>query len=325
MSRPQDLSPPEMLWRGWGDPARARPLPDAVRELLHDLLGVRPADAPPLPLAEVGVPASRLPPATRAALAAVVGDGSIRDDDESRVRHTRGKSTPDLLRIRRGDVAAAPDAVVLPGTHDDVLGVLRVCTEHRVVVVPYGGGTSVVGGLTPAGTRADGGGEGGEGGDGGDGGRWPVVALDLRRLDRMTAFDAVSRTATLEPGLRAPRAEALLRERGHTLGHFPQSYEWATIGGFAAARSSGQASAGYGRFDDMVVGLTVATPRGTLELGRAPKSAAGPDLRGGGVPFFRGGHGRAGRARGGGPAADRAQAARRAREGGGPGRPHPPR
>ena len=270
-----------MLWRGWGDPARARPLPDAVRELLHDLLGVRPADAPPLPLAEVGVPASRLPPATRAALAAVVGDGSIRDDDESRVRHTRGKSTPDLLRIRRGDVAAAPDAVVLPGTHDDVLGVLRVCTEHRVVVVPYGGGTSVVGGLTPAGTRADGGGEGGEGdgGDGGDGGRWPVVALDLRRLDRMTAFDAVSRTATLEPGLRAPRAEALLRERGHTLGHFPQSYEWATIGGFAAARSSGQASAGYGRFDDMVVGLTVATPRGTLELGRAPKSAAGPDLR----------------------------------------------
>jgi alkyldihydroxyacetonephosphate synthase len=265
-----------MLWRGWGDPARARPLPDAVRELLRDLLGVRPADAPPLPLADVRVPASRLPVAARAALAASVGDGSIRDDDESRVRHTRGKSTPDLVRIRRGDAAAAPDAVVLPGTHDDVLAVLRVCTEHRVAVVPYGGGTSVVGGLAPAAPADD----GADDGDGdAEGERRPVIALDLRRLDRMAGFDPVSRTATLEPGLRAPQAEALLRERGHTLGHFPQSYEWATIGGFAAARSSGQASAGYGRFDDMVVGLTVATPRGTLELGRAPKSAAGPDLR----------------------------------------------
>jgi alkyldihydroxyacetonephosphate synthase len=134
-------------------------------------------------------------------------------------------------------------------------------------VVPFGGGTSVVGGLTPPGEDS-----------GGPGGR-PRIALDLCRLDRLVAIDPVSHTATLETGLRAPRAEALLRERGFTLGHFPQSYEWATIGGFAAARSSGQASAGYGRFDDMVVGLTVATPQGTLELGRAPKSAAGPDLR----------------------------------------------
>lgn len=261
-----------MLWRGWGDPARARPLPEPVRDLLRELLGVRPADAAPVPLAEVRAPASRLPAAGRAELAAAVGDGSLRDDDESRIRHTRGKSTPDLLRIRRGDAAAAPDAVVLPGTHDDVLAVLRVCTEHGVAVVPYGGGTSVVGGLTPAPAPVS------AGGDAANGGR-PVIALDLRRLDRMADFDPVSRTATLEAGLRAPMAEALLYERGHTLGHFPQSYEWATIGGFAATRSSGQASAGYGRFDDMVVGLTAATPRGTLELGRAPKSAAGPDLR----------------------------------------------
>ena len=86
-------------------------------------------------------------------------------------------------------------------------------------------------------------------------------------------------TATLEPGLRGPEAEALLAEHGLTIGHFPQSFEHGSIGGFAATRSSGQASAGYGRFDAMVVGLTVATPTGTLELGSSPANAAGPDLR----------------------------------------------
>jgi alkyldihydroxyacetonephosphate synthase len=106
-----------------------------------------------------------------------------------------------------------------------------------------------------------------------------VIALDLRRLDRLVSVDEVSRTAVLEAGLRAVNAERLLAEHGLTLGHFPQSFEMATIGGFAAARSAGQSSAGYGRFDDMVVGLTVATPRGTVTLGTAPKSAAGPDLR----------------------------------------------
>jgi alkyldihydroxyacetonephosphate synthase len=251
-----------MLWSGWGDPARATRLPDSVRGLLADLLGVKPLDTPPTPLTEIAVPASRLTGAAAAALAAAVGEQYVRVDDESRIRHTGGKSTPDLLRIRRGDAAAAPDAVVLPGSPGEVLAVLRICTAHRVAVVPFGGGTSVVGGLAPA-----------------AGGFAAAVALDLRRLDRLVEVDTVSRTATLEPGLRAPRAEALLAERGYTLGHFPQSFEWATIGGFAAARSSGQASAGYGRFDDMVVALTLATPRGRIDLGRAPRSAAGPDLR----------------------------------------------
>jgi alkyldihydroxyacetonephosphate synthase len=101
----------------------------------------------------------------------------------------------------------------------------------------------------------------------------------MRRLDALVDLDEGSRLATLEPGLRGPQAEALLGERGYTLGHFPQSFEYATLGGFAAARSSGQASAGYGRFDELVLGLRAATPVGTLALGRAPRSAAGPDLR----------------------------------------------
>ncbi|MGV9245830.1 FAD-binding oxidoreductase [Streptomyces sp. NPDC003710] len=251
----------DMLWSGWGDPARATPLPDTVIGLLRDMLGVKPHGAEPVALDEITVPEPPLDPAAHQALLDAVGaEEHLRTDAESRIRHTRGKSTPDLLRIRDGDVGDLPAAVVLPASHEEVLAVMEVCAGHDLALVPFGGGTSVVGGLAPERRR-------------------PFVALDLRRMDGLLDIDPVSRTATLLPGLRAPQAEALLAEHGFTLGHFPQSYEWATIGGFAAARSSGQASAGYGRFDEMVLGLTLATPTGTLEVGRAPRSAAGPDLR----------------------------------------------
>ncbi|MFJ4970694.1 FAD-binding oxidoreductase [Streptomyces sp. NPDC088755] len=251
----------EMLWSGWGDPAKAAPLPDTVTGLLRDLLGVTPRPGGPPALAAIEVPASPLTEEARTALAgSLAAEDALRDDADSRIRHTRGKSTPDLLRIRAGEVDDVPAAVVLPGSHDEVVAVLRACAAHGLSAVPFGGGTSVVGGLAPETKR-------------------PFVALDLRRLDRLVAVDGISRTATLEPGLRGPRAEALLNEQGWTLGHFPQSFEWASVGGFAAARSSGQASAGYGRFDEMVLALTVATPEGTLETGRVPRSAAGPDLR----------------------------------------------
>ena len=253
---------PEISWSGWGDPEEAQPLAPAVRELLTQALGVRGPGTTAGGIAAVRVPDSTLPDAARKRLAGAVGAEHVLEDSASRVRRTRGKSTPDLLRLRAGEADDAPDAVVLPSAHEEVLELVRACAEHRVAVVPFGGGTSVVGGLEP---RRE--------------GFAAVVALDLRRMDRLLAVDEESRTATLEPGLRGPQAETLLGERGYTIGHFPQSFEYATIGGFAAARSSGQASAGYGRFDERVVALTVATPEGTIELGRAPKSAAGPDLR----------------------------------------------
>lgn len=256
------MSPKPMLWRGWGDPAKATDLPGPVRDLLRELLGVHPPQHPAVSLDQVRLPPAALPPAILAELTDITGAAHVHTDHESRVRHTRGKSTTDLLRMRAGDARDAPDAVVLPGSHEEVTEVLRVCSAHRVAVVPFGGGTSVVGGLTPVRRGFTG-----------------VVALDLSRLSRLVSVDRDSLLAELEAGLRAPEAERLLAGHGLTLGHFPQSYEYATLGGFAAARSAGQASTGYGRFDDMVMGMTVATPRGTLRLGRAPKSAAGPDLR----------------------------------------------
>ncbi len=261
MSRPTAPAPTSR-WFGWGSDDAATPLSPEVLGLLEAGLGIRPRDARPVALTDVRLPGCRLPQDAREALTAAVGAGHVLEDDRSRILHTRGKSTPDLLRLRGGEADDAPDAVVLPADEDEVVAVLRVCVAHRVAVVPYGGGTSVVGGLV---ARRD--------------GFAGVIALDLSRLNRLLAVDEVSLTATLEPGLRTPQAEELLAAHGLQLGHQPQSYEYATIGGYAATRSSGQASAGYGRFDELVVGLRLATPEGVWELGRAPATAAGPDLR----------------------------------------------
>jgi alkyldihydroxyacetonephosphate synthase len=253
---------PELSWSGWGDPAQAAPLPEGLHALLRDALGVRDGRPVPASIDHLELVPARLPQTTAAELTAIAGSDHARSDHEARARHALGRSTIDLLRLRAGRPLHAPDLVLTPGSHDEILKLLTVCSDRRVAVVPFGGGTSVVGGLRPE-TGAFAG----------------SVALDLRRLNALRDLDEESRLAVLEPGLRGPDAEALLGERGYTIGHFPQSFEYATLGGFAAARSSGQASAGYGRFDELVLALKLATPAGTLELGRAPRSAAGPDLR----------------------------------------------
>lgn len=250
-----------MAWDAWGDPDRGSPLPDHLRTLLSQAFGIDATPASPIDEADVRLPDPCLAATDRAALEAIVGADAVSTAHAVRLRHAGGKSTPDLLRRSRQD-QDAPDAVVAPGSHDEVVATLQHCADSRVAVVAFGGGTSVVGGLDPVREGFD-----------------TVVALDLHRLDSVREVDATAGTARLGAGLTGPRAEELLGRHGLSLGHYPQSFEFASIGGFAATRSSGQSSAGYGRFDDMVQGLTIATPRGTLDLGRAPASAAGPDLR----------------------------------------------
>lgn len=251
-----------MVWDAWGIPAGHKPLSAQVRGLLTQVFGVSGDPVARRAEGDVALRESALTPAQRAGLAELVGADNVSTDHRHRLRHAGGKSTPDLLRRRAEEPQAAPDAIVFPADHDQVLAVLAYCAEHAIAVVPFGGGTSVVGGVDPVRGRFD-----------------TVIAVDLRRLDTVSRIDPVSGMATLGAGLTGPRAEELLAAHGLSLGHFPQSFEFATIGGFAATRSSGQASAGYGRFDDMVQRLKIATPTGTLELGRPPASAAGPDLR----------------------------------------------
>jgi len=213
-------------------------------------------------LASVRVAGSALPDAVRSALAGTVGAGHVRDDHEARVLHAAGKAYPDLVRQRAGDALQAPDAVVLPSSHEEVRGVLDCCAAAGVAVVPFGGGTSVVGGVEPL-----------------RGAFGAVVALDLSRLARVAAVDERSLTVDAESGLTLPALEAQLAARGLTLGHFPQSYEYATVGGCVATRSAGQASTGYGRIDELVLGVRMAAPAGDVDLAAMPASAAGPDLR----------------------------------------------
>jgi alkyldihydroxyacetonephosphate synthase len=248
-------------WNGWADVRSRRGLPEHARAWLRRELGTG-TPSSPVPLADAELRPSRLPDDVRSRLAAVVGSDGVADDRAARAARAGGKSYLDLLRRRAGDLLGAPDAVVFPASHHEVCEVLGVCAAQDVAVVPYGGGTSVVGGLEPV-----------------RGGHRALVSLDLSRLAALHEVDSESLTVRVGPGLRGPVAESLLAAEGLTLGHLPQSHEQATLGGYAVTRSAGQASTGYGRFDDLVVGLRAATPAGDLDLGRAPASAAGPDLR----------------------------------------------
>lgn len=210
------------------------------------------------PTRAMTAPPSELPEKAHEVLTAIVGAEHVLTDEQSRLGRTGGLSYLDLLAHKGiGDVSV-PDAVVLPADPAEVAAVVKACAELGLSIVPFGGGTSVVGGVKAA-ERS--------------------VVLDLARLDRLVLVDEVSRLAVFQAGVRAPDAEKALAEYGLTLGHVPQSFERATIGGFAATRSAGQASSGYGRFEDMVEGVRVATARGEVRFGVAPASAAGPDLR----------------------------------------------
>ncbi|MCP2637457.1 FAD-binding oxidoreductase [Microbacterium sp. HD4P20] len=265
---PPDATPPRPLavpaprprpaWDAWDtEPAR---LPTGAKALIATLV---PGRARPLARRErPRLTRSRLTDDDLAAIAGVVGAGNATRDDDTRALHLGGKSTPDLLRRRLDDPQPAPDAVILPAGHDEVAAVVSICDARGIAVVPFGGGTSVVGGVEPE-----------------RGAHRAVVALDLVRTAALLDLDETSLLATFGAGTTGPQAEQMLAAHGYTIGHFPQSFEYASLGGYAATRSSGQASRGYGRFEDLVHALRIAAPAGELALGRSPASAAGPDLR----------------------------------------------
>jgi alkyldihydroxyacetonephosphate synthase len=245
-------------WWGWGDPAIAPELDAEALRVLRERIGV----LEPWPLAS-GVEDFALPDPEPlpASLAEAAGEGAIFAANEDRLRHSSGRGYADLARMRGGRLEAAPDAVVMPADAGALRRVLDVCAGEGIAVVPFGGGTSVVGGVEPL--------------------RGPhprLISLDLAAL-REVSVERRSLTARLGAGLRGPEAEAALARAGLTLGHFPQSFEYATVGGFAATRSAGQASSGYGRFDALVSSIRLLAPAGDLETLETPHTAAGPALR----------------------------------------------
>jgi alkyldihydroxyacetonephosphate synthase len=251
-----------MRWWGWGDPASASALPaGALRYLARDL-GISQRLSPPVALENVRLSDTSLASSTRAALRQIVGERALRDDRAERVSHAAGRGYPDLVRLRSGALEGAPDAVVYPGSHGELRALLELCAERSVALVPFGGGTSVVGGVAPL-----------------RGAHEAVLALDMARMAGVLDLDASSLTVTAEAGLRVAALERYLQARGLTLGHFPQSFEYVSLGGCAATRSAGQASSGYGSIEKMVLGLRLAAPAGDIDLPAMPATAAGPGLR----------------------------------------------
>lgn len=241
-------------WNGWSAEGDEPSLNRSAARLLESLVGTgsAPYDAG---LGDVvgHVPASRLP-------AHDLVDG----DPEGRVRHARGQSFPDWVAMRTGRMGFVPDGVAHPTDGDAVRELLRYAGDVGARVVPYGGGTSVVGGVTTAGGDVD---------------DAPVLTVDMRRISGLRRLGASSGLATFGAGTLGPAVEAALREREWTLGHYPQSYERSTLGGWVATRSAGQQSLGFGRIEDLFAGGTLEAPAGSVSLPAHPASAAGPDLR----------------------------------------------
>jgi alkyldihydroxyacetonephosphate synthase len=251
-----------MRWWGWGDPAHPPGLPATALGFLQDAVGLAARPRPAVALSQVRLPDPALAEPALSRLRAISGAKHVRDDHGERVAHAAGKGYPDLVRLRAGEPEGAPDAVVLPGSMQEVGAVLALCAGESLAVVPFGGGTSVVGGVEPLRGEHRG-----------------VISLDMRRMGGVVELDGASRTVTVQGGIRAPALERHLAERGLTLGHYPQSFEYVSLGGCAATRSAGQASSGYGAIERMVVGLRMSAPAGEIDLPAIPASAAGPSLR----------------------------------------------
>jgi alkyldihydroxyacetonephosphate synthase len=245
-------------WWGWGDPAIEPTLDGEALGVLRERIG----ELEPWPLAQT-LEGFKLPAAESLpqALVDAVGEENVFTSDEDRLRHAVGRSYADLARLRNGSLEAAPDAVLMPRSATALQRILELCAAEGVAIVPFGGGTSVVGGVEPL-----------------RGNHGRLVSLDLGAL-RDVVVDERSLTARLGAGLRGPEAETALARFGLTLGHFPQSFEYATIGGFAATRSAGQASSGYGRFDAVVSSVRLLAPAGEISTLETPHTAAGPSLR----------------------------------------------
>ncbi len=238
-------------WNGWGDRDVVYPLPTGAGRFLEERLG------PLLPVKDASlaqvletVPPSRLRP-----------HPLVDEKPETRLRHARGQSLPDWIALRAGRIQAFPDGVANPGSKEEIQDLLAFASRNGARLIPYGGGTSVVGHINP------------EPGD------EPILTVDLGRLNRLLELDPASRLATFQAGVRGPDLESQLHPHGFTLGHYPQSFEYSTLGGWIATRSCGQQSYHYGRIEDLFAGGQLETPRGTLLLPPHPASAAGPDLR----------------------------------------------
>lgn len=241
-------------WNGWGDDTIQYPLSPRALVFLRGVVG----EAEPPRDATMSDVSATVPPSR---LRDLPGRDLVHVDERERLKHARGQSLPDWVALRTGRVLTFPDGVAYPSSAGDVARLLEYAGRVDAQVIPYGGGTSVVGHINP------------------EPGERPVLTVNMRRMNQLMRLDSISQLATFGAGVAGPELEAQLRARGFTLGHYPQSFEFSTLGGWVVTRSSGQQSLGYGRIENLFAGGVLLAPAGEMRLPPFPASAAGPDLR----------------------------------------------
>ena len=257
LDRPSKSNTPieQTRWNGWGNVNINKKVSPHGAKLIKATIGkTKKLSSVSLGAALKKVPKSRLP-------AAITDLDIVSTDTEVRLRHARGQSFADWIAMHSGEFEVFPDGVAMPESTHDVERLLALAAEHDIIVIPYGGGTSVVGHINPQPSKR------------------PVLTIAMGKMDKLLALDDESQLATFGAGAQGPAVEAQLAEHGYRLGHYPQSWELSTLGGWIAARSSGQQSLGYGRIEQMFAGGTLVTPQGVMSIADIPASSAGPDLR----------------------------------------------
>ena len=251
-----------MKWWGWGREGESYPLQDSrgFWSFLEQNLGPLGQSPRVSSLDDILLPPSRLTSKDLEDLKELFGENGVAIDKANRINHSFGKSYVDLLRIRRGMVDSSPDVVVFPRRQEQIEDLLALASYRAWAVVPFGGGTSVVGGVEVSEKDK------------------LTVTLDLRRMDRVLDIDRTSHTAVVQSGILGPALEKELNANGFSLGHFPQSFEFSTLGGWVATRSAGQSSTKYGKIEHLVVSLRLVSPTGVLDSPIVPADAAGPSL-----------------------------------------------
>lgn len=250
----------QMKWNGWGDSQKTFDIKNkpALWPYLVKAVGINrdPQSFPKreeITLAESNI---NLPFLT--ALNSILKPEHIKCDADERLIHAYGKSFRDLLRIRKGIIHHAPDIVCYPQSENEVQAIIKAAHEWDVIIIPFGGGTNIAGCLEPRKHQ----------------GRM-VVSLDMKCMNRVIEVDSYSMIARIQAGALGPEMEAELNQQGMTLGHFPDSFEFSTLGGWVATRSAGMQSDKYGKIEDMVIALRMITPVGTLLTRTVPKSSNG--------------------------------------------------
>lgn len=255
-----------MKWWGWGRPEVSFSHNDkpALRGFIQKHIDVDVAlpGVPPLSIDDITIADSVLPATLRKQLVGIVGDQNVRDDKVERVTHGYGKSLRDIVRLRRGDAGRTPDVVVYPGAEAEVEALMQAALQADAVLIPFGGGSNIVGSLEPE--RAE---------------TRPVISVDMGRMNRLLDIDASAQLARIECGALGPDLERQLNNRGWTIGHFPDSFNHSTLGGWIATRSSGMQSDKYGDIADLTRGLRVVTPKGIVAIRPVPSTSTGPSVR----------------------------------------------